>query len=79
MQETLLSSYDKKILLRLKRHFGANFQDTHQLIHGGGGRCLDSDPNRSKVYLRQCDTKSDTQRWTIEKVNQAAMEKWNKL
>ena len=54
-------------------------QYTEQLVHAGGNRCLDCDEQRSKVFLRQCDEKSASQKWTIEKVDKKAMAKWNKL
>ena len=57
-----------------------HFQDTKQLLHGTGNpRCLDCDLSRSKVFVRQCDAKSATQKWNIAKVNNDAMKKWNKL
>lgn len=54
--------------------------DTKHLLHGAGtSRCLDSDLTRMKVFLRTCDSKSETQRWKIENFNLKAMANWNKL
>ncbi|CAH2062765.1 unnamed protein product, partial [Iphiclides podalirius] len=51
--------------------------DTKQLKHGGNDNCLEWDKPSSKVFINRCGD-APSQRWDVEKVNTAAMEKWDK-
>ena len=73
----IMAAIDPEINKLSNLHF---FQESKHLLHGTGNpRCLDCDVKRSKIFLRQCDAKSLTQKWNISKVNKDALAKWNKL
>jgi len=40
-------------------------------------RCLDHDPSTAKVFVTECEDASESQMWTVEHIDEAALAKWD--
>ncbi|XP_045480416.1 N-acetylgalactosaminyltransferase 6-like [Harmonia axyridis] len=48
-------------------------------MHGTNGRCLDCDPSKMKLFVRNCDDTSKTQKWRLENVNLTMLANWENI
>lgn len=44
-----------------------------------GKKCLSHDTITMQVYAEACDQTSNTQRWTIESIDEDALKKWDEM
>lgn len=52
-------------------------QDSKQIKHGGNNNCVDFDRSTHALFISRCDTTSETQQWTVDRVDARGLAGWD--